>query len=208
MIFETLVVGPLGVNCFILGDEETKEGIIIDPGSDIERILNKINRIGLKVKTILNTHGHFDHIGANAKIISTLGAKLLIHKSDAAFLTRANEYASLYGLKAEDSPPPNSFLEDAMEITFGKYQLKVLHTPGHSSGGCCFYLASEKMLFTGDTLFAEGVGRTDLPGSSEQALRQSIKTKLFVLADDTAVYAGHGPSSTIGHEKSHNPFIH
>lgn len=207
MIFETIVIGPLGVNCYILGCGEKREGIIVDPGADADRILAVVARLGLTVKTVINTHGHFDHIGDNGRIIEATGARLMIHEGDMPFLSRAATAAAMYGVSAENSPSPDSLLEDGMEIRFGDCSLKVLHTPGHSPGGCCLYLAAQGIVITGDTLFAEGVGRADLPGSSHESLIASIREKLMILPVDTAVYPGHGPSTTIGHEKNHNPYI-
>lgn len=207
MIFETIVVGQLGVNCFILGCEETREGIVVDPGADAERVLAVVQKLGLKIRYVINTHGHFDHMGGNRSIIEKTGAKLLIHESDVYFLSRAADSAASYGLKAENSSKPDDLLQDGMVVNFGKHQLKVLHTPGHTPGGCCLYLESEDKIITGDTLFAESVGRTDFPGSSQADLIDGIRTKLLVLPDETQAFPGHGPSTTIGHEKRHNPYL-
>ncbi len=134
MIFETIVVGQLGVNCFILGCEETREGIVVDPGADAERVLAVVQKLGLKIRYVINTHGHFDHMGGNRSVIEKTGAKLLIHESDVYFLSRAADSAASYGLKAENSPKPDDLLQDGMVVNFGKHQLKVLHTPGHTPG--------------------------------------------------------------------------
>ena len=207
MIFETVIVGQLGVNCFILGCPETKEGIVVDPGAEPDRILSAVQRHGLTIKYVINTHGHFDHIGANRQLLAKTGAKLLVHEGDVPFLTRASQVATSYGLAAENSPPPDAFLADGMTVTFGNRELQVLHTPGHTPGGCSLYLQREGMVLTGDTLFAESVGRTDFPGSSHEALIAGIRGKLLPLPDATVVYPGHGPSSTIGWEKAHNPYL-
>jgi glyoxylase-like metal-dependent hydrolase (beta-lactamase superfamily II) len=207
MIFETLVVGQLGVNCFILADPETLDGVVVDPGDEIGAILDLVKARGIRVKYILNTHGHFDHVGGNRKMVAATGAPLLIHQGDEPWLSRAARSASNYGLQAEDSPQPAAFLTDGQTITFGTLELKVIHTPGHTPGGCCFYLPAAGKLISGDTLFAESVGRTDLPGGSQEQLISSIRTKLLALPDDTRVYPGHGPATTIGHEKSHNPYL-
>jgi hydroxyacylglutathione hydrolase len=205
MILETVVVGPLMVNCYILGCETTREGIVIDPGGDADMILSAVSSHDLKIQQIINTHGHFDHIGANQALMASLGAGLLIHELDAAMLGRADATALKFGLMVDASPPPTGFLRDGEIITFGEYELKILHTPGHSMGGCSLY--REGMVFTGDTLFAESVGRTDFPGGSSVALGKSIREKLMTLPDETIVYPGHGPESTIGHERLHNSFI-
>ncbi len=207
MIFEIVVVGPLEVNCFILGCEATREGVIVDPGGDPEKILAAVERLGLTIRQVINTHGHFDHVGGNRRVLAATGATLLIHGNDVPFLSRAADVATMYGLSTENSPPPGRLLEDGMAITFGEYGMKVFHTPGHTPGGCCLYLESEGKVITGDTLFAEGVGRTDFPGSSHEALIEGIRTKLLTLPEATAAYPGHGPATTIGHEKRYNPYI-
>ncbi|MBI1920447.1 MAG: MBL fold metallo-hydrolase [Geobacter sp.] len=207
MIFETVVVGALGVNCFILGCDETSEALVVDPGADAERILPVVAKLGLRVTTVVNTHGHFDHVGGNRRVLEATNAELLIHEADALYLQRAVVTAARYGVVAEDSPAPSRFLTDGMTINFGRKSLQVLHTPGHTQGGCCLYLASEGMVITGDTLFADSVGRTDLPGGSHEQLIASITGKLLSLPDETKVYPGHGPSSSIGHERRHNPYL-
>ena len=207
MLFETVVVGPLEVNCFILGCEESGEGVVIDPGADAERVLAAVARLGLKISYVINTHGHFDHVGGNRAVLAATGAQLLIHEGDIHYLPRAADAAAMYNLVTENSPRPDRALEDGMIITFGNHSLKVLHTPGHSPGGCCLYLAAEGIVITGDTLFADGVGRTDFPGCSHQALIESIRDQLMTLPDETRAYPGHGPSTTIGHERLHNPYI-
>ena len=207
MIFEIVVVGQLGVNCFILGDSSTGEGVIVDPGADAEKILAATEKLGLSIRYVINTHGHFDHVGGNRRVLAATGAQLLIHEEDTPFLSRAADVATMYGLSTENSPPPDRFLEDGMVIGFGGFSMKVLHTPGHTPGGCCLYLEEQGKVITGDTLFAEGVGRTDFPGSSHDALIHGIRTKLMVLPDSTLAFPGHGPSTTIGHEKRYNPYI-
>lgn len=207
MIFETIVVGPLEVNCFILGCETTREGVIIDPGSEAEKVLAAAGKLGLTIRQVINTHGHFDHVGGNREVLAATGATLLIHGGDVPFLSRAAEVATKYGLTTENSPPPDQLLEDGLLLTFGECGMQVLHTPGHTPGGCCLYLESEGKVITGDTLFAEGVGRTDFPGSSHEALIEGIRSKLLTLPDATVAYPGHGPATTIGHEKRYNPYI-
>lgn len=205
MILESVVVGPLMVNCYVLGCENSREGVVVDPGDDTDRILDAVSRHGLKVVAVINTHGHFDHTGGNQRIITETGAGLLIHELDAPMLARAVDTAAMFGLTAENSPPPSRFLTEGEFVAFGEYRLRVLHTPGHTLGGCSLHL--EGMVFTGDTLFADSVGRTDFPGGSSVALGKSIREKLLVLPDDTIVYPGHGPSTTIGRERSHNPYL-
>ncbi|WP_298269198.1 MBL fold metallo-hydrolase [Geobacter sp.] len=207
MIFDTVVVGPLGVNCFILGCEETGEGVVVDPGADAGRILEHVRSRGLAIRYVVNTHGHFDHVGGNRPVVEATGAKLLIHRDDVPFLGRAADVAAMYGLTTENSPEPDIFLEDGATLSFGNCTMAILHTPGHTPGGCCLYLEKEGKVITGDTLFAESVGRTDFPGSSHEALMASIRTKLLTLPDATQVFPGHGPSTTIGRERLYNPYI-
>lgn len=183
MILDTVVVGPLGVNCYIIGCGNIKEGIVVDPGANAERILAKVRDLGLTIKYIVNTHGHFDHVGGNADMVGATGAKLLIHPEDAPLLGRAQETAALYGVVTRNSPPPDMALQDGLVITFGELSAKVLHTPGHTRGGCC--LAVDGAAFTGDTLFAASIGRTDLPGGSEETLHASIRQKLYTLPETT-----------------------
>lgn len=205
MIFETVVVGPLQVNCYILGCEKTGDAVVVDPGGNPERILPLVSRHKLKIIHIINTHGHFDHIGANGAMVEATGAELLMHEADLPLLSRASVTAAAFGLQAEDSPQPARFLTDGMIIPVGSLNIKVLHTPGHSPGGCCLHV--EDTLITGDTLFADSVGRTDLPGGSMETLIKSIREKLLTLPEKTLVYPGHGPSSSIGGEKAHNPYL-
>lgn len=207
MIFEILVVGPLAVNCFVLGCEETREGVVVDAGDDATRIIAAVERHGLHIGQVINTHGHFDHVGANRMVMERFKSQLLIHEADRALLARASAVAGSYGIIGENSPQPDGFLSDGMEIAFGKRILKVLHTPGHTPGGCCLYIEDEKTIITGDTLFADSIGRTDLPGGSHEQLLKSVQTKLFTLPDDVVAYPGHGPKTTIGHEKRHNPYF-
>ena len=207
MIFETIAVGPLSVNCYIAGCEQNGEGIIVDPGGDSDLITRLVQQHGLKIHTIINTHGHFDHVGGNSRILETFKARLLIHQADAPMLGRSAEVARKYGLQGENSPEADAFLVDGMDIKFGTCRLKVLHTPGHTQGGCSLYFAEERIVITGDTLFADSIGRTDLPGGSHEQLLESIRTKLFTLPDDVTVYPGHGQHTTIGHEKSCNPYF-
>ena len=205
MIFETVVVGPLEVNCYILGCEETGQGVVIDPGADPHKILPAITGHGLKIVHVLNTHGHFDHVGGNRAVMEATGADLLIHEADVPYLSHAVKTAASYGLQSENSPLPGGYLLDGMVIPVGSYELKVLHTPGHTPGGCCLY--GSGIVITGDTLFAESIGRTDFPGGSHETLIKSIRDKLLNLPDDIIVYPGHGPSSTIGRERMHNPYL-
>ena len=207
MLIETIVVGPLGVNCFILGDKQSNEAAVVDPGADCAKILAAVNRLGFQVKYIINTHGHFDHVGCNRPVQEKTGGELLIHEKDVPLLSQAAKSAQMYGLSVEESPAPSRFLTDGMILELGKRSIEVLHTPGHTQGGCCLLLQNEGVVITGDTLFADSVGRTDLPGGSHEQLIASIKAKLMPLSDETVVWPGHGPSSTIGRERRMNPYI-
>ncbi len=205
MILMRLIVGPLQVNCYILADEKTKEAVVIDPGDDAEDILKIIKDKELKVRYIVNTHAHFDHVGANAKLKEATGAEILLHEADAALLSSSTGQAKMFGMKTAASPPADRYIRDGDVITAGEVSLTVLCTPGHSSGGVS--LIEDGMVFTGDALFAGSIGRTDLPGGNLMTLIGSIKTKLLDLPDETRVFPGHGPDSTIGEEKKENPFL-
>lgn len=207
MIVDIVAVGPLGVNCCILGCPETKQGVVVDPGGDVELIMETVVRHGLTVATIVNTHGHFDHVGGNRRLKELTGARLLIHAADEPMLSRVASVAGMYGLQGENSPAPDGHLSDGMSLSYGNCTLRVLHTPGHTPGGCCLYLEQDGKIITGDTLFADGIGRTDLPGGSYEQLAESIRTRLFTLPDEVIAYPGHGPATTIGHEKQHNPYL-
>ena len=205
MLVDLLPVGPLQVNCFILGCPATRKAAVIDPGDDFEKIQQALARHQLEVELILNTHGHFDHIGANAAMKEAYDAPLLIHPGDLPLLGLASAQAAAYGLSATNSPAPDRELKDGDRLRFGEQTLEVLHTPGHSPGGVCFY--SEGLLVSGDTLFAGSIGRTDLPGGNHQQLLQSIADKLSGLPPQTRVLPGHGPLTTIEHELEYNPFL-
>ena len=204
MIIKTLAVGPIMANCFIVGCEKTKSAVVIDPGDEINKILMSLADSKLTVKYILNTHGHFDHVGAN-KLKDATGADILIHEADADMLALVSMSAMAFGLSGENSPPADRTIDEGDKITFGDITLKVLHTPGHSPGGVSLY--GDGVVFVGDSLFAGSIGRTDFPGGDYDTLITSIKNKLFPLGDDVRVYSGHGPATTIGREKRFNPFL-
>lgn len=205
MLLETLVVGPLQVNCFIIACEVTRLALVVDPGDDAERILAALADRKLKVVSVVNTHGHFDHVGGNRRLVEATGAELLLHEADLPILRRAREHAAGYGLVSAGSPEPTRFLQDGESLAIGELKIQVIATPGHSPGGISLHVGDH--LFAGDTLFADSVGRTDLPGSNHAALVNSIREKLFVLPEGTIVHPGHGPDTTIAHEKRHNPFV-
>jgi glyoxylase-like metal-dependent hydrolase (beta-lactamase superfamily II) len=195
-------------NCYILGSEETGEGAIIDPGGEAEKIRKMINSLGLKIKYIINTHGHIDHIAANKEIkeFKEGGKSLLcIHQEDAKMLTSTQKNLSLFMGRAVKSPPPDVLLKEGDKIEVGTLILEVIHTPGHTEGGIC--LKTEDKIFTGDTLFAGGIGRADFPGGNLQTLLDSIKKKLLILDERIKIYPGHGPPSTLGLEKKNNPWL-
>ncbi|MCK5912853.1 MAG: MBL fold metallo-hydrolase, partial [Desulfuromusa sp.] len=197
--------GPLEVNCYILGCEETRKAAVIDPGGDVDRILQLLDKHRLKVEMIINTHGHFDHVGGNRKLLEATGAELIIHRDDIPVLDRAADHAAAFGLQTEPSPAPTRELIGGETLQLGKLVLQVIHTPGHSPGGICLYV--DGTLIVGDTLFAGSIGRTDLPGGNHHLLISSIKEKLLPLPETTKVYPGHGPMTTIGQEKLYNPFL-
>ena len=188
-----------------MADDETKEGVVIDPGGSSGTILKRIEALKLKVKYVINTHGHFDHIMANKDIIPATGAKLAIPREDEEMLRKGGGLL-LLGFIAS-SPPPDVLLEEGDVIAFGNCSLQVLHTPGHSPGSISLYSEAEAVVFCGDVLFNMGIGRSDFPGGNHQVLLESIRSKLFALPEETVVYPGHGPPTTIGHEKAYNPFF-
>lgn len=199
----TIEVGPLETNCYLIISWEGKEAMIIDPGAEPKRILSQVQ--GLNVEYIINTHGHSDHIGANREVKERTGAPLLIHRDDASMLVHPQENLSLLWGQEVTSPPADRLLRGGEEIEFAGTYWKVIHTPGHSSGGIS--LLGDWWLFSGDTLFAGSLGRTDIPGASSEVLLESIREKLLTLDDKVIVYPGHGPSTTIGEEKRWNPFL-
>jgi len=205
MILNKLVVGPLASNCYIVGSESNKEGMIIDPGDEAEVILRNVKDLGLEIKSIVLTHGHIDHIGALKEVKKVTGAEVAIHTDEAKSLQRQSS-STLLGLSYPTPLPPDRLLQDGDSMDIGDLHFSVLHTPGHSPGGIC--LLGQGVVFSGDTLFNYGIGRTDLPGGSHSQLMNSIHTKLMILPDDTAVYPGHGPETTIGTERQGNPFLH
>lgn len=198
-------VGCLETNCYLAYSENSKDCAVIDPGADANKIIDMIERHSLDPIMIINTHGHFDHVGANKDIKKIFNIPLLIHPFDVPMLEMAKEAAKLYGIEAENSQPPDKLIHDGDSIEIGKDSLTVIHSPGHSPGSICLY--QEGILFSGDTLFCRGVGRTDIPGGSWEALKSSIKNQLLTLPENTLVLPGHGPKTYIGQEKKLNPFI-
>lgn len=202
MIFRCLEVGLLSTNCYLVGCPDTLEGFVIDPGFEAKRILQEIKQLGLKICSIINTHGHGDHIGANAQVKEATGAQLLLHEADLNIYRNPGfGLAQLVGRQ----PEPDRYLTAGEVLMAGSVRLQVLETPGHTPGGISLLTAGA--IFSGDTLFAGSVGRTDLAGGSFEQLLKSIREKIMVLPEDTLVYPGHGPSSTVGREKATNPFL-
>jgi len=209
MIVKQYEVGSFSVFCYLIGDEETKEGFFIDPSDDADYLLKEAKSNGIdKINYIINTHCHVDHIMGNAEMKKKTGAKIVIHEEEAAYLTRTSPDL-LMMFRATASPPADLLVKDGDLIKAGKVELKVLHTPGHSPGGMSLHM--DGMVFTGDTLFVGSVGRTDFPGSSWDVMEASIRKKLYTLPGDTIVFPGHNygstPTSTIQYEKRHNPFV-
>lgn len=206
MIFKGFGVGPMDANCYIIGDEKTKEAAVVDPGAEGRRILGRLEKLGLKCKYIILTHGHVDHVGALNEVREATAADVLIHKEDAGMLISPAQNLSLFMGSVLKFKEAERLLEDRDKIQVGDVIMEVLHTPGHTPGGICLVVPGEGII-TGDTLFAGSVGRSDFPGGSHDVLINSVKTRLLVFPDDTMVYPGHGPASTIGSEKKYNPFL-
>ena len=202
---KVLVVGSLGVNCYILHEEGHDEAVVIDPGGSEEAVWMHISAEGLALKAILNTHAHADHIGAVDFLREKTGAKFYIHEADAPMLLDARKNLSAFMGMPIVTKPADVLLKGGEVLDICQMKFTVLHTPGHSPGGVCYLM--EDRVFSGDTLFAESVGRTDFPGSSAKDLMTSVREKLLVLPDEIKVYCGHGPETTIGHERKYNPYI-
>jgi len=204
MILKGLELGPFGVNCYIVGSDTTKEGMIIDPGEEADTILNTVKELGLTIKTIVLTHSHIDHLMALTAVKEATGAEFAIHADEAKGLEQRIA-ANSFGMTVEHPPAVDRELHGGDTIEVGDLKFLVLHTPGHSPGGISLY--GHGVVFTGDALFQMGIGRTDFPGSSSAQLMNSIYTKLLVLPPQTVVLPGHGPESSVGFEMRSNPFL-
>jgi hydroxyacylglutathione hydrolase len=207
MIHEILPVGPLQCNCSIIGDESSREAMVIDPGDDIGEILSIVQKHGLTVKQIVITHAHIDHVGGAMKLKAKTGAPILLNQSDYALLKMLDVQASWLGMVPPGPVQVDDNLKDGSNLRLGPLDATVLHTPGHTEGSVCLYLPAEQKLIAGDTLFAGSIGRTDLPGGSFDKIISSLHSRVLALPDDTIVVPGHGALTTIGEERESNPFL-
>lgn len=208
MLHQTLVVGPFQCNCILLGCEKTREAVLIDPGDEGERIAKWVEASGYNVKYLLHTHAHLDHIGGTGILKARWNIPPCLHAADEQIYDNLPMQGQMFGLDLSPAPKVEKRLEDEEIISFGEHKLHVIHTPGHSPGSICFKLGDGlESVFSGDTLFQESVGRSDLWGGNHETLVRSIRRRLLTLSDDLAVHPGHGPSTRIGHEKKYNPFL-
>ena len=207
MIHEILPVGILRCNCSILGDETTKEAIVVDPGDNIDQIERILEKHGLRVKAIVVTHAHIDHVAGAKLLKDKTGAPVYLNSNDAALLDALDQQALWLQVPPPERVEVDTDAKDALSLKLGESDLHVLFTPGHTQGSISLYLPQESKLIAGDTLFRDSIGRTDLPGGDGRQILSSIKTKLLVLPDETVVIPGHGPSTTIAREKEWNPFL-
>ena len=207
MILESFPVGALACNCTILGDEESGEAIVIDPGDEVGRIHRRVCELGLKVKQILVTHAHIDHVGGALGLKRLTGAPILLNENDLALLDMMEMQAGWLGITPPETAPPDQNMADGLSVGLGSIPALVIHTPGHTQGSVCLHFAPLNLLIAGDTLFAGSIGRTDLPGGDSEQILESIQSRLLTLADETRVIPGHGPMTTIGAERRRNPFL-
>lgn len=206
---ETIVVGALQCNCRIVHDSQTGDALIIDPGDNPADILDYVQSKGLKVQGLIHTHAHFDHVGATRAVRETIEAPIYLHRDDLPLYQNLQMQGNYFGIQLDEPLPVERFLEHEMELKTSGFEVKTLHTPGHTPGSCCFHLevGDKSVVFTGDTLFQGSIGRTDLWGGDFSAIKKSIKDHLYRLDDDTLVLSGHGEPTTIGNEKRENPFV-
>ncbi len=207
MIHEILSVGPLQCNCSVIGDESTREAMVIDPGDDIEDVLALIRKHNLQVKQIVITHAHIDHVGGAMKLRAATGAPILLNQNDYALLQMLDMQAAWIGMASPGKVEIDQSIGQADTVRAGSLTADVIHTPGHTEGSVCLYFPAEKKLIAGDTLFAGSIGRTDLPGGSFRKIINSLHEKVLALPDDTIVVPGHGEVTTIGDERENNPFL-
>lgn len=211
LFLEVFPVGPIQANCILLGDADAGELVVIDPGEEAEKIVDRVRASGLRPTMILHTHGHLDHVGGTAELARLLEGKLPIglHPDEIELYRNAPLQAQMFGLEVEAPPEPDLMLRHGDSVVVGAFELEVRHTPGHSPGGVCFVVsgADPPLAVVGDVLFAGSIGRTDLMGGSFPVLEKSIREQLYTLPDVTRVICGHGPDTTIGHERASNPFV-
>jgi Zn-dependent hydrolases, including glyoxylases len=207
MIVETLAVGPLGCNCTILGCPETRKALVVDPGGDADRIAALLDRHGLTPVALLHTHAHFDHVLGAPELKERFGAEILLHADDLPLYENVPMQGAFFGFSLPEPAPVDRFVPDGEQLAFGAEKGEVIHTPGHTPGSICFHVGKQKLLLTGDTLFAGGIGRTDLWGGSQTALMRSIRERLLTLDPETRVIPGHGPETTLGEEAVNNVFL-
>ncbi len=211
VLLEIREVAPFHKNGFVVGCEATRQAVLIDPGDEVQSLLDIIKTQKLSVQYILLTHAHVDHVTGVGRAKNTLGAPVYLHREDKFLYDAAPEQASLFGLHVDELPPVDRFYDLEQPLSFGNYDVKVHHTPGHCPGGVCLQIGPSgkpgRDLFVGDTLFAGSIGRTDLPGGDYETLMRSIKHVLFAFGDDAQVYPGHGSKTTIGQERKTNPFL-
>jgi hydroxyacylglutathione hydrolase len=207
MIHEILPVGPLQCNCSVIGDETTREAIVIDPGDDIEQVLALVRKHNLQVKQIVITHAHIDHVGGAMKLRAATGAPILLNQNDYVLLKMLDVQAAWIGVATPGKVEIDQSLGQADTVKVGFLAAQVLHTPGHTEGSICLYFPAENKLIAGDTLFAGSIGRTDLPGGSYEKILHSLHNRVLALPDETVVVPGHGPLTTIGEERESNPYL-
>jgi hydroxyacylglutathione hydrolase len=207
MIHEIFPVGVLACNCSVIGDEQTREGMVIDPGDNVEEVLRVVRKHGLKIKQIVVTHAHIDHVGGAMKLKAATGAPILLNQHDYALLKMLDVQAAWIGMPSPGAVQIDQSIADQDMITAGNLQATALHTPGHTQGSICLYFPAEKKLIAGDTLFQGSIGRTDLPGGDFRQIMNSLQGRLMALPDETVVVPGHGELTTIGEERETNPFL-
>jgi len=205
LLLKSLEVGPLAVNCFLLACEKTGEGVVVDPGDNVPGILKLASDNGIKITQILASHGHFDHIGKARTLAQETGAPFAVHDGDRVMVENLQEIARYYGLETDPAPDIDRLLAAGEAITFGEVSLGIRHTPGHSPGNVTFTWPGNAIV--GDTVFAGSIGRTDFEGGDLDRLLESIRTEIFTLGDDTQLYPGHGPATTVERERTTNPFL-